>query len=292
MSERGSDPQRCAVAVRLAYNTMDAWLDGRPLGSDVLAEIERYDLPWTTELSRFPRLYGAQARAPHGARVTAVTRVLDSLPRAGSAEDAVTEGLNRLMRAASRTILIETPYVVLTQDAAAVLEAAGHRGVEMTLFTNSAVSTDNVFSQIYFQEQWPRLLAKVPRLRLFVSGTSHNIHSKFAIFDGQAVLLGSYNLDPFSMLVSGEIMVAVWSRPFADQVAARTRALIAAGPPQAYEYAIARDASGTPVRASTGEPVVDYGPGDHLAVAQWPRLGYRWALLHAIPWLSGLPPLF
>jgi phosphatidylserine/phosphatidylglycerophosphate/cardiolipin synthase-like enzyme len=160
----------------------------------------------------------------------------------------------------------------------------------MTLLTNSPTSTDNTLSQIYFREQWPRLLARVPQLRLYVGGTPHNIHSKFLVFDQRAVLLGSYNLDPFSMLVSGEIMVAVWSPAFAKQVAARTRAMIARGAPEVYEYTIERDQDGDPVLSAGGAPVIAFGP-DHHADSP-PALGTRWMLLRATPWLTGLPPLF
>src|SRR4029453_5886739 len=175
------------------------------------------------ELRRFPALAGAGVARTPRPQVSATTRVLDSMARGGTDADPISRGLARMLAAARQTTLIESPYFVLTQDAAAMFEAAGKRGVAMTLLTNSPASTDNTLSQIYFREQWPRLLAKVPQLRIFASGTHHNIHSKFLTFDDQAVLLGSYNLDPFSMLVSGEIMVAGWSGEFAAQGGADPR---------------------------------------------------------------------
>jgi phosphatidylserine/phosphatidylglycerophosphate/cardiolipin synthase-like enzyme len=282
------DAERCAAGTRLAHVAMDAWMHDRPLTPDARAAIEEQGFAWWDELRRYPRL-----SAPAAVRsVRAEVRVVDSLPRAGSAADAVSRSLARLFHAASRSVLMETPYVVLTEEAAAVLETTGRRGVAMTVLTNSPVSTDNLLSQMYFQEQWPRLLAMVPRLRLFAEGTTHNVHGKVAVFDGEVVLLGSYNLDPFSMLISGELMVAVRSRAFARQVAAKPRAMIARGAPQVYEYRIARDDRGEPVRTPTGEVVIAFGPSDHADGIPWPRRGVRWGLVRAVPWLSGLPPLF
>jgi len=94
------------------------------------------------------------------------------------------------------------------------------------------------------------------------------------------------------MLVSGEIMVALWSHGFARQLAARPREMIARGPPEVYEYTIERDADGQPVRSATGEPVIRFGPANRTDSSEWPRLGFRWVPLNAIPWLAGIPPLF
>ena len=282
------DAERCDAGARLAYAAMDAWLHDRPLASDTHAQIEERGFAWWDELRRLPRL----SAATRGRSVGAEARVIDSLPRAGSAADAVSRGLARLFNAASQSVLMESPYLVLTEEAAATLAATGRRGVAMTVLTNSPVSTDNVLSQMYFQEQWPRLLAEVPRLRLFADGTTHNVHGKVAVFDEQVVLLGSYNLDPFSMLISGEVMLAVRSRPFARLVAAKPRAMIARGAPQVYEYRIARDEHGEPVRTPTGEVVIAFGPNDHAGAIAWPRRGVRWGLVRAVPWLTWLTPLF
>jgi phosphatidylserine/phosphatidylglycerophosphate/cardiolipin synthase-like enzyme len=292
MNGRATDANPCAAASRLAYEAMDAWLDGQPLDAATQREIEEHEMPWIAELNRFPLLKGAGLQGRQRKRISAEARILDSLPRAGSPRDAVTQSLARLFQAASDDIVMESPYLVLTRDAAAMLEATGKRGVEMTLVTNSPASTDNAVSQLYFREQWARLLAKVPQLRLFAAGTSHNVHSKVVVFDGQVVLLGSYNLDPFSMLISGEIMVAIWSRELAAQASGISRGMIARGAPGVYEYTIERDAEGNPVRTASGEPKIAFGPADHTDASKWPRTGFRWVPLRFVPWALGLPPFF
>jgi phosphatidylserine/phosphatidylglycerophosphate/cardiolipin synthase-like enzyme len=286
----GEPDGRCQAAMRAADEAMDAWVEGRPFPDDSVPE-HVPGVPWIAELQRLPRLRGSGAR-PAGRRTPVEAQVVDSLPRAGSPDDPVTRGLLRLFGAATDSVLVESPYVVLTNDAAETLEAAGRQGVKVTLLTNSPESTDNALSQTYFMEQWPRLLAAAPDLRLFAIGTRHNLHSKVAVFDDRAVVVGSYNLDPFSMLISGEVVVALWSPEFARRVAARPRRMIAAGPPQVYEYTIERDAAGRPVHTATGEVAIGFGPADHTDVAQWPRPGVRVAFVRAVPWLFGLPSFF
>jgi phosphatidylserine/phosphatidylglycerophosphate/cardiolipin synthase-like enzyme len=286
-----ADVAPCAAALRSVYESMDTWLAGRPLAAEAARTMEGTETSWAKELERWPRLKGAAVGARNGARIEAETRILDSVPRPGSAADAVTRSLVRLFEASTATVLMESPYVVLTEGAASMLEATGERNVEMKLLTNSPLSTDNTLSQIYFREQWPRLLAAVPRLRLFACGTTHNIHSKFVVFDDQVTLVGSYNLDPFSMLVSGEIAVAAWSREFAEHIAVRPRVMIARGAPEVYEYKIGRDAAGHPV-LENGIPRIEFGPADHTDAGEGPLYGFRWTLLRAVPWLAGLPPFF
>jgi phosphatidylserine/phosphatidylglycerophosphate/cardiolipin synthase-like enzyme len=289
LSSGGSEA--CAAALRLAYESMNAWLHDRPLDVAAARAIDGQGVSWANELQRFPHTKGV-ARKGASQRIEAETRILDSVPRPGSAADAVSRTLSRLFEAASHDILMESPYLVLTEPAAAMLASAGERDVEMTLLTNSPRSTDNALSQLYFREQWPRLLAGVPELRLFVSGTTHNVHSKLVVFDDQVVLLGSYNLDPFSMLVSGEVMVAIWSQEVAKRIGGGTRATIARGAPEVYQYTIERNADGDPVRTATGNVVIKFGPGQHTEASEAPLRGFRWALLRAVPWLAGLPPFF
>ena len=289
-AEVAAETARCEDALRWAYAAMDAWLTGRPFPGEAAAPADGR-VPWIAELQRLPRLRGSAGRRA-GERMAVEAEVVDSLPRAGSAEDPVTRGLLRLFAAARESVLIESPYVVLTDEAAETLAAAGRQGVEVTLLTNSPVSTDNALSQTYFMEQWPRLLASAPEVRLFAIGTRHNLHSKVAVFDERAVVIGSYNLDPFSMLISGEVVVALWSPAFARRVGARPRRMITAGPPRVYEYTIERDAEGRPVHTMTGEVAIGFGPGDHTDAMQWPRPGVRMAFVRAVPWLFGLPSFF
>lgn len=279
-----------ADELTLAYRAMDAWIKGSPL-AELTQAIEDRKLKWAEEMQRYGRLRGTYAPEEPPDTV-AETRVLDSRTRLEARADVIGEGLARLTQSASREILVQSPYLVLSEAAAATLEAAGRRGVRITIITNSPISSDNAMSQAFFLEQWPELLARVPGLRIFVAGRPHNIHSKVAVFDNQVALVGTYNLDPVSMAVNSEIMAAVWSREFAQVAAARPREQLAAGPPAFYEYRIERAANGDPVRGKDGRPVVAFGPKDHTTPADWRKVQAYWAMLRAAEKLPGLAPLF
>jgi phosphatidylserine/phosphatidylglycerophosphate/cardiolipin synthase-like enzyme len=180
------------------------------------------------------------------------------------ADDFITRSLIRLVRSAQEEILIQSPYLVLPEEAADVLEEAAARGVKITVLTNSPMSSDNALSQGVFLEQWPELLARVPGLRIYVAGDRHNLHSKLAVFDGRLTLVGTYNLDPLSIALNSELVAAAWSPPLAGDIRQDQLGRIAEGPPLVYEYLIKRDADGNPLRDGKGRAIVDFGPEDHI----------------------------
>jgi len=269
-----------------AYRSMDAWLRGEPLPPPAP------ERDWVDELVRYPRLRGALARPARAPDARAETRLLDSRTRLEPDGDVIGEAFLRLARSARSHILIQSPYLVLSEAAVQALAEVGRRGTRITILTNSPISSDNALSQAFFLEQWPEMLARVPNLRIFVAGPPRTLHSKTAVFDDQVALVGTYNLDPISMDVNSEVMVAVWSQSFARDIARHPQRLIAAGAPQVYEYRIARDAQGRPQRDADGRPIVAFGPGDHADPAAWRKIQIYWRLLRAAGKIVGFRPLF
>lgn len=123
-------------------------------------------------------------------------------------------------------------------------------------------------------------------------GDRHNVHGKTAVFDGTASVVGTYNLDPVSMAVNGEIALVVWSETFAARVARPVSAMIAAGPPTTYEYAIVRDAEGRPLRGPDGAPRIAFGSEDHADVGGWSPLGAWSTAISVVRALAPSHPLF
>mgnify|MGYP001225182616 CR=1 FL=1 len=263
-----------------AYRAMDAWLRGEDPGQGEVARALR---------ERHPGLQGA-LQAPPPPRARGEVRVLDSSARRLRMDDPVTEGLRRLLVAAERRVLIVSPYLVLTPEAIEELSRAAGRGVEITVLTNSPTSSDNALSQAYFAEQWPTLLARVPGLRLFVRGDDHNLHAKTATFDGQVAVVATYNLDPLSMAINGEIAVVAWSPELAASIERSAGAMLQAGPPTVYEYRILRDEEGEPVLDEEGQPQVLFGPQDHTDRSRWSGMDAWWSAIRAARQL-GLDPV-
>jgi phosphatidylserine/phosphatidylglycerophosphate/cardiolipin synthase-like enzyme len=275
----------CPVMLRGAHAAMNAWLRGDAEPADPGAA------RWWHELARHPRLRGAlRERGPRSVR--AETRVVDSAPRVGDPHDPVSDALFALLKGAERRVLVVTPYLVLTETAVAAFETAGRRGVETTILTNSPVSSDNALSQQLFLEQWPRLLARVPGLRLFVVGGTRNEHGKLAVVDDSTTMIGSNNLDPLSLTVNGEVAIVVRSRRFARAIAGPPERLLRGGAPAVFEYRIARHTGGQAVRDETGRPVVAFGPHDHSRPESWPAVLLRWKLLALVAKVPGSPQLF
>lgn len=289
-------PERVDLAsydeeLSLAYRAMDAWIKEYKPDADTARRIAARKLSWSEDLARLPRSRGTFAYA-RTAETSAETRLLDSHARSSPQTDAIAQGLRRLVQSAREHILVQSPYLVLSEEAVNVLEQAGRRGVAITIFTNSPVSSDNAMSQAFFLEQWPRLLARVPRMRLFVTGNLRTLHSKVIVFDDRTVLIGTYNLDPVSMGMNSEIMAAVWSDDFARRAAATVRTRLRRGAPLVYEYRIKRDARGRPVRDRDGHPIVAFGPQDHAPPEQWRKVQAYWILLRAAEKIPGFSPLF
>lgn len=271
-----------------AYRAMDAWLRGAPerVAGDPACR------PWLQVLrDEHPGLHGALAD-PRPEDVRAPVRLLNSAPRRTRADDPVTEGLRRLLASAEREVLVISPYLVLSEAAVQVLERAAARGVQITILTNSPTSSDNAVSQAFFMEQWPELLARVPTLRLFVRGDGHNLHAKAAIVDDTVAVVSTYNLDPVSMYVDGEVAVVAWSPLLCTRLAAPARTWIATGAPETLEYRIAREADGTVRRDAEGDPIVVFGPRDHTDPARWRGLAAWWTLLRTLEDWVGFDPIF
>lgn len=274
----------------LAYHAMDAWLRGRPVPDGIRRAIRGKGVSWLDDLEKSPHLRGALAGKPNGP-IDAEVRLVDSRTRFLESGDPISVSLLRLVGSANRDIIIQTPYLVLPRELVSAFEKASARGVRITVLTNSPLSSDNAPSQAFFLEQWPDLLARVPTLRLFVAGDRHNLHSKVGAIDGRLGLIGTYNLDPFSMAINGEVISAVWSERFVRMLRANMQRLIAGGPPVVYEYRIARDGQGRPERDGEGKVVVAFGPRDHSTPEQWKDVRRYWNLLRIAKMLPGVSRL-
>jgi putative cardiolipin synthase len=262
------DIKNSAMDLLLAYEAMNAWAGGRPVAKKTVSAIRERNLTWIEDLSKLPGLRGVLERRT-GHPVSAEVRLIDSSPRLMKSDDAVTKSIRFLAETARNEIFIQVPYLILSPSALTVLEHAASRGVRITILTNSPVSTDNPMSQALFLEQWPRVMSRVPTLRLFVAADSHNIHAKLAVIDNELVLVGTYNLDPLSMSFNGELVAAVWSDSFARRVLVKPMKLIGQGAPGVREYRIARDEQGRPERDKKGNIQVSFGPEDHSSPEQW-----------------------
>lgn len=222
------------------------------------------------ELAGYPELRGANRGFDHRAEMHqgVEMKVLDRVSAAvADGPDEFGKALAALAEKAQREIFIQNPYVMMTKGALEALKAAGERGVKIHLLTNSPDSSDSVITQAFFLEDWPKLLAAIPNLRIYACTGEQKLHAKTAMADDQLSLVSSYNLDLLSEQVNGEIGVLTWSEALAKDLHRSFEADLASPLHRVKEYTIARDGAGRPA-LKDGQPVVTFGPEDHVSVGK------------------------
>ena len=254
------------------------------------------------EMIRFPELRGTYNAAEsdlHDAEV----KILDRTSVVSTAQDQMGQQLVNLARSAQNKILIENPYIVLTKNLLKELQDAGKRGVEIQLGTNSPSSTDSDVTQAFFLEDWPKILATTPNMRLFVATGERKLHAKVGVIDDEASLVSTYNLDLLSSEVNSEVGALVWSKDFAEDTYSGFVRDFQDPRNGVSEYTILRDQNGQPIR-SDGKPVLDengellndpeitFGPANHLSeemLDKYAKKTSRWNWMRK--WLPNLESL-
>ena len=209
---------------------------------------------------------GSRARYDAGAanvRQTEAKIIDQTSAAAGMRQNGMAPALTALVEGAKKRIVIENPYVVLTQDMMAGLERASARGVQVDIITNSPLSTDSDVTQAFFLEDWKTILARCPTARVFVATGDRKFHAKSAVIDDDEAVISTYNLDLLSGYVNGEVGAVVKSRELANDLIGAFDADKGDPANGFLEYRIQRDADGKPV-LKDGEPVAAFGPEDHL----------------------------
>jgi len=86
------------------------------------------------------------------------------------------------------------------------------------MHTNSPASTDSLATQAMFYADWKRIFKEIPGIRIFVYKGSNKLHAKNWVFDKKIGVVGTYNLDYLSEQVNSEVVVAIKSGEFAEQL--------------------------------------------------------------------------
>ena len=151
------------------------------------------------------------------------------------------QALSSLIRGARRTIAIQSPYLVMSDDAQQLFAETCARGVQVRINTNSLASTDNMQAFSGYRNQRAELLgmglqiyeyrpdAKVAR-EVFEreitarGGAStvvepvHGLHAKTMVVDSERVFIGTFNLDPRSENLNTETGVIIHNAALARAV--------------------------------------------------------------------------
>ena len=184
----------------------------------------------------------------------------------------ITPNLQKLFDAAQTEILIQNPYVVLTDGAKAALKRASDRGVKISIWTNSPESSDVALTQALFLREWKGLLKDIPNLRIFAVDGHNKLHAKVFVFDRKVSVVGSYNMDSLSEEVNAEDVAVINCPGFSEMCAHRVEHDMH----ESVEYKIRVAADGSVEQVT--------GPSDHVQKKVL-DLVERWS------WLAFLRPL-
>jgi len=127
--------------------------------------------------------------------------------------DALLEAIVYAIHKASKRIWIVTPYFVPDESIFQALRIALHRGVDVKLITPD--KSDNIIADFgrssYIREaqEWGMEIALY---------TKSMLHAKSILFDDDAVMFGSVNLDNRSLLLNYEVVTVAYSKEPIDDI--------------------------------------------------------------------------
>jgi putative cardiolipin synthase len=152
-----------------------------------------------------------------------------------------TAALAELIAHAKQRITIQSPYLVMSEEALALFKAALARGVQIRINTNSLASTDNLQAFAGYRNQREQLLtmglaifeyrpdaaSALERRRQELvrdlpaaanPNTKFGLHAKTMVIDSAITFVGTFNLDPRSANLNTEVGVVIHNENIARSV--------------------------------------------------------------------------
>lgn len=149
---------------------------------------------------------------------------------------ASTSALIDAIRGARRSILIQSPYLILPKGGIELLAELHKQGVRVQISTNSLQSTDNLAAFVGYFKQRRRLLnagvelyeykahpqIQTDLIERYPALAKKNpifaLHAKSMVIDGSQIFIGTFNLDPRSANLNTEVGVLIESETLARQL--------------------------------------------------------------------------
>ena len=153
--------------------------------------------------------------------------------RSLSGGGASAAALAKLVENARSRVVVQSPYLVMSDRALALFGDARGRGVKVRISTNSLASTDNIQAFSGYRNQRARLLRmgidifeyrpdpEVQKELLRASPAAQgrqpifSLHAKTMVVDGEILFVGTFNFDPRSENLNTEVGVIIANRALA-----------------------------------------------------------------------------
>jgi putative cardiolipin synthase len=123
-----------------------------------------------------------------------------------------------LMRSASDSLVIESPYLVPSRAFLRGLREVLGRGVTVRVLTNSLNSTDNLLAQAGYVGKKRKLVNMGVEIWEFSGPES--MHAKSAVTDRSTSIIGTFNLDPRSEYLNTELAVVATDAGLSERLRA------------------------------------------------------------------------
>jgi cardiolipin synthase len=139
-------------------------------------------------------------------------------PRLG--ETWIDQAYRARIDAAQRSVVIFNAYVVPTPALKRALIAAARRGVEVTVVTNSKATNDIPIITDAGRLTYREMVDAGVRIYEWHAERAGEgtLHAKFAVFDSEVAIIGSYNLDPRSSGLNSEDVVVIEDARLASEL--------------------------------------------------------------------------
>ena len=147
-----------------------------------------------------------------------------------------TQELVSAIEGARRSVLIQSPYLILPKGGIELFSELRKRGVRIRISTNSLASTDNLAAFGGYHRQRPRLIETGIELyeykphpqiqtelverypQLAHENPIFGLHAKSMVIDDTRLFIGTFNLDPRSANLNTEVGILVDSRRLGQQL--------------------------------------------------------------------------
>ena len=140
------------------------------------------------------------------------------------------------LKAAEKSVLIQSPYLIMPEGGIELLRGLIKKGVRVKISTNSLASTDNIQAFSGYHGQRDELLQAGVELfefkpqpaikdelidrypRIAINNPIFALHAKSMVIDAQTIYIGTFNLDPRSANLNTEVGVLIDNEELARQL--------------------------------------------------------------------------
>jgi putative cardiolipin synthase len=117
---------------------------------------------------------------------------------------------------ANESVIIDSPYLILTKELESLLQSVIARGVKVRILTNSLKATDGIVPQAAYIGQRKKMVRM--GIELYEYFGEDSFHSKSLVIDNKIAIIGSFNFDPRSQNLNTETMSVFYDHELAEQL--------------------------------------------------------------------------